>query len=143
MSLQTASLVVLDSNIYFSAIVWGGNPQKVINLWLNGKFILLISPEILFETLTVLGEYGVRKEVIAGFQYQIESHAEKIVPKSKVNICRDAKDNKFLELSKDANADYLVTGDKDLLTLKKFGKTKILKPKDFLGLTKFLSRGSW
>lgn len=51
---------------------------------------------------------------------------------SKVNVCRDWKDNFLLALSKDAKADYLISGDKDLLDLRKFGKTKILTLTEFL-----------
>ncbi len=45
---------------------------------------------------------------------------------SEVTVCRDPKDNFLLALSKDGKASHLITGDKDLLTLKKFGKTKIV-----------------
>jgi putative PIN family toxin of toxin-antitoxin system len=45
--------------------------------------------------------------------------------KSEISICRDAKDNFLLSLSKDSQADYLITGDNDLLTLGKFEKTII------------------
>jgi len=45
--------------------------------------------------------------------------------KSNVNECRDAKDNFLLSLAKDGKADYLITGDKDLLTIKEFEGTII------------------
>jgi len=51
---------------------------------------------------------------------------------TKLEICRDPKDNKFLELAKTIQADYIVTGDKDLLDLRQFEGTKILKPSEFL-----------
>lgn len=54
--------------------------------------------------------------------------------KSKVIACRDVKDNFLLTLSKDANADYLVTGDKDLLDMGEFGNARILTMTDFLAL---------
>ena len=50
---------------------------------------------------------------------------------SLINICRDSKDNFLLALVKDGNADYLVTGDSDLLSVKKLGKTKIVKLSEF------------
>ena len=50
----------------------------------------------------------------------------------KTTICRDPKDNKFLELAKEASANYLITGDEDLLTLKEFEQTKILTPSKFI-----------
>ena len=48
-----------------------------------------------------------------------------------VKACRDLKDNFLLSLSIDCQADYLVTGDRDLLELKSFGKTKIVSISDF------------
>lgn len=45
---------------------------------------------------------------------------------SVVDICRDEKDNFLLALAKDSKADYLITGDADLLTIKKFEHTEIL-----------------
>ena len=46
--------------------------------------------------------------------------------------CRDIKDNYLLALSKDSNADYLITGDKDLLDLNKFENTEIVTLPQFI-----------
>lgn len=51
---------------------------------------------------------------------------------SNVSVCRDPKDNFLLALAKDGKADYLITGDQDLLSLKRFGKTKILTIVNFI-----------
>lgn len=53
-----------------------------------------------------------------------------------VQLCRDPKDDKFLELALNGEADYLVTGDKYLLALHPFEGTKILSPRDFIALWK-------
>ena len=53
---------------------------------------------------------------------------------SEVEDCRDPKDNKFLALAFDAQADYLVTGDRDLLVLNPWREIGIIKPADFLTL---------
>ncbi|WP_430015956.1 putative toxin-antitoxin system toxin component, PIN family [Microcystis aeruginosa FBCC-A68] len=55
-----------------------------------------------------------------------------IETKSKINICRDAKDNYLLALAKDSQADFLITGDQDLLILQQFGITKIVTYQQFL-----------
>ena len=47
-------------------------------------------------------------------------------------VCRDPKDNFLLALAHDGKADYLLTGDNDLLVMKKFGRTKIVKISEFL-----------
>jgi putative PIN family toxin of toxin-antitoxin system len=53
---------------------------------------------------------------------------------TKVQQCRDAKDDKFLELAIDGQADYLVTGDRDLLVMAEYKSTRILAPRDFVRL---------
>ncbi len=53
-----------------------------------------------------------------------------------VTICRDPKDNFLLALAKDSKADYLLTGDNDLLDIKNFGKTKIITINNFFEVTK-------
>lgn len=66
----------------------------------------------------------------------IHKHAEYIEVSSKVNITRDKKDNFLIELCIDGKADYLITGDEDLLSIKKIKKTSILKIVDFLALNR-------
>ncbi|MDJ1179223.1 putative toxin-antitoxin system toxin component, PIN family [Roseofilum sp. BLCC_M91] len=51
---------------------------------------------------------------------------------SEVSVCRDAKDNFLLALAQDSQADFLITGDADLLTLGEFAGTKIITYQDFL-----------
>ena len=64
-----------------------------------------------------------------------DQFGELINIKSDVNICRDEKDNFLLNLSIDGKADYLVTGDKDLLVLKEIKNTQILTMAEFLLIT--------
>jgi putative PIN family toxin of toxin-antitoxin system len=59
-------------------------------------------------------------------------HSDLIEVKSKVEMCRDPKDNFLLSLCVDSNANFLITGDDDLLSLKKIGKTKIITIKEYL-----------
>ena len=50
---------------------------------------------------------------------------------TKINLCRDPKDNKFLELAIKGKADYLISGDQDLLILNPFQEISILSPQAF------------
>ena len=61
----------------------------------------------------------------------INKYAEQIELISEVDICRDKKDNYLLALAKDSQADYLITGDTDLLIIEKFEGTKIIKIADY------------
>jgi putative PIN family toxin of toxin-antitoxin system len=62
---------------------------------------------------------------------RLRKNAELVDVHSVVEVCRDPKDNFLLALAKDGNADYLITGDDDLLVLKTFGNTKIITLTDF------------
>jgi len=60
-----------------------------------------------------------------------------VEPKAKINeIKEDPTDNKFLECAVEAKADYIISGDKHLLKIKKFKETKILTPNKFLDILK-------
>ena len=62
----------------------------------------------------------------------LHKHSNFIEVSTDIKICRDEKDNFLLNLALDGKADYLITGDKDLLVLKKIEKTKILTYSDFI-----------
>jgi len=61
----------------------------------------------------------------------IDRYADYVNVFSTVDLCRDDKDNFLLALAKDSNADFLITGDKDLLILKKFEDTSIVTIADY------------
>lgn len=76
------------------------------------------------------------KEIISYKQMKelfslIDGYAVIVSPQQKIDICRDKKDNFLLEVALEAKAEYLVTGDNDLLVLNNFRGINILKPKDF------------
>lgn len=62
----------------------------------------------------------------------LDKYATEINVKSKINLCRDKKDNFLLSLAIDGKADYLITGDKDLLELERFQNTNIVTLSDFI-----------
>ena len=64
--------------------------------------------------------------------HRIRQHGEAILVRSVLTICRDPDDDHLLSLCKDGRADVLITGDEDLLVLKKFGTTVIQSPVAFL-----------
>ncbi len=66
----------------------------------------------------------------------IKNKSQFIEKKSQITVCRDPDDNKFLELAFDSKAEFLMTGDKDLLSLKSQGEYQklIISPREFLAL---------
>ena len=76
-------------------------------------------------------KYFVPEDLLQILNY-IEKNAEMIKVVSVVHECRDEKDNFLLSLAKDGKADFLISGDLDLISLKKFEKTEILTIADFV-----------
>ena len=133
MNSSTGPRVVIDTNVLISGFYWGGIPKQIISLWLKGRFRLYVSPGTAAEFIYLLIRFGVPQVKIRNIKKILTTHSVRIIPKQKVTLCRDPKDNQFLELCQAASADYLITGDKDLLVLKKFRQTQIFSPKQFLG----------
>lgn len=128
--------VVLDTNIYISALVFkGGNCAKIIELADRKKFELFSSLFIIDELGGVLRrKFGWSKEQITIAQDEIGEVSQLTPEPDKiVSVVDHPADNQILSCCLLADADYLVTGDKrHLLPLGEFKGTKIMSPADFL-----------
>jgi len=127
--------VVFDTNIFISAIIFGGNPEKCFEMAREGKMRLFTSREMLLELARKLDEkFGMRPESIKRTIEGIAKFAEVVKPRSEVSVIKkDEADNRVLEVAKEAGADFIISGDKKhILSLKKFEKTKILSAAEFL-----------
>ena len=127
--------IVLDTNIFVSSFFWGGNPRKIMERVINGEDVLFICKEILQEIASVMArpKFSVNDEYIALFIHSIEDVANRVVLIGVVqNICRDRNDDKILECALLANADYIITGDADLLTLKEYRNIRIITPSEYI-----------
>lgn len=127
--------VLIDSNVYISALAFGGTP-------LNALLKTSAAPCEIIVSSYIAGE--VRKSLSSKFKWpqaRIEeavreffSRALFIEPALIRPLVRDPKDNPVLACALAGGADYLITGDKDLLVLKRHGSLCIIKPKDFINL---------
>lgn len=127
--------VVIDTNVFVSYF-WGGNPKKVVDLWTEDGFTLLISPAIIEETGKTLLRLEIEEKKVVELCEMILIKAKLIIPERKFDIVKeDPADNKFIECAVEGSADYLVTGDNHLLKLEQIGRTKITSPAEFLKLS--------
>ena len=136
--------VVIDTNIFISAIIRGGTPYKLLKAWEEDKISLLISENIFQEIEEVLNrkkinqKYQLKKQEIQLVLEGIKLNAVFVRPLEESGLpihCRDQKDDKLLACALGGNATHLITGDKDLLMLhrnKKLKKLVILTVADFL-----------
>lgn len=125
---------VLDTNIYLSAYLFGGKPEKITNLALDGKIQVFIS-RFIFEEIEdkLRTKFEVEEDEIKQIVKTIKSYAKRVPLKRKIpEIISDPKDNPVLETAVRAKASYLVTGDRHLLRLQKHKTVEIVTPAQFL-----------
>jgi putative PIN family toxin of toxin-antitoxin system len=131
--------LVIDTNIWISFLI-SNRLRKIDSLLLSETLHFLFSKELLDEINSTIAKPKLQKYFSANALEEmlltLEPYIDFVEVKSKVNVCRDPKDNFLLALAKDGKAHYLLTGDKDLLDLEKFGKTRIVTISHFLEETK-------
>ena len=126
---------VADTNILVSATIAKGNQYELLKRAKLGRFQLVLSPQIIAELKGVISraKFGFSNEQVEAVVKQIISISEIAITKTMVNVIKnDPPDNRIIEAAVDGKADYIVSGDKDLLRLKKFKGTKIVTSRKFL-----------
>ncbi len=128
--------LILDTNILVSAFVFKSENANIVVRHAAKKHTLLFSESTFKELKSTLLKPKfaelVELPTISNFIINLVRIGEFIELAEKITVCRDPKDNKFLELAVAGNADCIVTGDKDLLVLNLFRGIKIISPSDFL-----------
>jgi len=127
--------VVLDTNVYISAILFGGKPERIISMARSSEIELLISPDILAEVAKVLrAKFAWTDEQIRVTLAEITSITTLITPKIALKvIAEDKADNMFLACALAGGAEYVVSGDtRHLQPLKEYQGIRILSPAEFL-----------
>lgn len=125
--------IVLDSNIFVSAFVFGGKPAKCIDYVVQKKVTGVVSSAILTEVLEVLAaKFSFSSARLEEINFLIDNSFEKVFPDTPLNISRDPDDNRVLEAAEEGECDYIVTGDEDLLALGKYKNIATFTPAEFL-----------
>jgi len=126
---------VFDNNVLVSAVLLGGVPRAAFDKLLDGGTVLISVP-VLLELADILNRPKFDKYITENermrFMVGFLKVAEMVEIKETITICRDPKDDKLLELAAGGSADFLITGDKDLLVLNPFRGIEILTPREFL-----------
>lgn len=121
--------VILDTNLWISFLLTK-EYSLLDKLFSDNSISLLFSQALLDEFVEVSQRPKFKKYFtltdLEDLLIQIKYKAQFVEVTSNIKICRDAKDNFLLSLAKDGGATHLITGDKDLLDIKGFGRTKIL-----------------
>ncbi|MBK8807263.1 MAG: putative toxin-antitoxin system toxin component, PIN family [Bacteroidales bacterium] len=131
--------VIFDTNVWISFLI-GKRLSILKNYIMDGRVIIVTTKQLLTEIKLVTSREKLKKyfpkESVKELIVLLETISENVEIKQQHFINRDPKDNFLLDLIDFSKADYLITGDKDLLELKSFMTAKILTPNDFEALLK-------
>ncbi|MBI2628585.1 putative toxin-antitoxin system toxin component, PIN family [Candidatus Pacearchaeota archaeon] len=135
--------IVLDTNIWLSAIFWKGEANKLVENLINKKIYIIITENILSEIIEVLNREEKFQKFIENRKQKIEdlirtilSFSTLIKTKSRFDLIKEhPKDNIILEAAFDGKANFIISYDNHILNMIEFKGIKILKPDEFLKLT--------
>lgn len=131
---QKPSKVIIDTNLWISFLI-GKELQNLKDLIITEKIQLITTEQLINELRIVVTRPKLQKyfdkEKLTELISLLNIVSDKVKIKKIEQICRDPKDDFLLALSKQSKANYLVTGDKDLLEIKIYGQTEILTIKKF------------
>jgi len=134
--MKNSKCIVCDTNVLISAFLLSNStPDRVIS-WIRKNGIFFFSEATFDEFKEVLHRPKLQKYLVSQDLQEIltlfRNESQFININQEVQLCRDPKDDKFLTVALEGKADYLISGDQDLLVLKKIGHTPIITPQLFL-----------
>jgi putative PIN family toxin of toxin-antitoxin system len=127
------SRATIDTNVFVSALNFGGVPAQIFDFHTDEEFTLCISMAIVDEIKRILiDRFKWTEKAIDNILEPILSRAEMVTPKTPVSMSPDPDDNHILECALESKSDFIVTGDDHLLQLGALGAIQIVKPRVFL-----------
>lgn len=130
--------IAFDCNVFASILLGGTTRQLFIKLLRSElRFQLFHCNTLIYEirklaSIPYFSKRNITNETISAFLTEFQHQSTSIELVSDIKISRDIKDNYLLNLCVDAKLDFLVTGDKDLLIIRKYQDTEILNFRDFI-----------
>ena len=128
--------VILDTNGLVSALLFSGKLGRIVEGWKSGIFVPVFSREIFDEFRKVLAypKFSLTvQEIAALIEDDVLPFCEVVeIGEEILSVCRDPADDPFLSCAVAASADYIISGDKDLLTLGNFRSIPIVTVAAFL-----------
>jgi len=127
--------VVLDTNVLVSGIFFSGPPAGILRAWSQGKFKLVLSPEILDEYTRVSAELAVKfpNIDIRRILDLVIVHSDVCSPAALLQqVCKDPHDDKFIAAAIDTRTKIIVSGDKHLLRESGYQGVSVVTPRQFV-----------
>ena len=125
--------ILIDTNILISGLFFQGLPKILLNEIDFEKFKVCVNEEIISEYREQIYKkiLNPKYTLNEGLFEKFFERLQKFERKSDLKICRDPKDDKFINCAIDAKAIYIVSGDNDLLTIKNFEGIEIVTAREF------------
>ena len=128
--------IVLDTNTRISSLVFGGKPRELTGRACPPEYLQIVSQPLLDELREILAhKFHWPESAISREMRYIATVSLFVTPEAISPVCRDPDDDRILECAITGNADFIVTGDRDLLTLGFFQGIPILTVRQFLDRT--------
>lgn len=126
----------IDTNIWISAFMFDGNERIVIQYAMEDRFKAIISLKVIEEFKKVMNlKFNIEHDIIHEAIYEMMEMTDIVKVESDIDIkVRDPEDVDILWAAIDSNCDYLITGDKDLLSIEKSNNLKIIRTNEFIGI---------
>ena len=135
MTTNSSMRLVLDTNVLVSAILSPSSTSAKVLNWGEDNGVILYSTATVTEVLSVLGRSKFSKYIddndIDGLSIRIKTVWLFVEILNQVQLCRDPKDDKFIDLALNGEASHLITGDNDLLILNPIENTSVTNPRTF------------
>jgi putative PIN family toxin of toxin-antitoxin system len=127
--------LVLDTNVFVSGVFFNGPPFEILRSWREGKFALVVSPEIL-EEYNRVGELLAQEYQPINLSPMLEFLAQHATivqsPPLPLQVCDDLEDDKFLACALASGSKLIVSGDKHLLKVTGYKSIEVIKPREFI-----------
>jgi putative PIN family toxin of toxin-antitoxin system len=132
--------VVLDTNVLVSGLVAeGGAPRQILDAWLEGQYTLVTSLYLVEELAHVLSYPRIAKRLHLGEEELVAIMAA-LLSKAELTpghlhlpgVTCDPKDDAVVACAKEGEADYIVSGDQDLLVLGEYEGIRVITPRQFV-----------
>ena len=125
--------IVVDTNVLISGVFFGGAPGQVLKAIVDSEVTACATTVIVDEYIEIIDEMISRKQgtLNRNILMPLINSLEMIESKTHLEVSRDPDDDKFLECAKDADAVYIVSGDKDLLVIEEYDGIQIITAKEF------------